>query len=255
MERRVYHQRSKQYTYQRAVCCDFIEDFPREDHKVTKYRNCRYRRCETSSDFLRNGLQNWWMVLKVLCSVPMCFLILLENKAFWDWLLSILVYYTGGRDPRLYRKAAIIMWREGYRKKMTEAKVFPEHYLRFNRVPVLCAEGWSIYIYLCICQIFYFFLLNSIFYSPTSPPSNCSTSHTSPLLPCFHEDVLTPYSRPPPPTSKLPEDSSLLRVRCIYSAWTKTQQSSAVYVLGASYQLVYAAWLVVQCLRELRVPG
>jgi hypothetical protein len=32
--------------------------------------------------------------------------------------------------------------------------------------------------------------------------------------------------------------SSLLRVRYIFSAWTHTRKSSAVYVLGASYQLV-----------------
>jgi hypothetical protein len=33
-----------------------------------------------------------------------------------------------------------------------------------------------------------------------------------------------------------------------------TQQSSSVYVLGASYQLVSAAWLVIQCLRNLGGP-
>jgi hypothetical protein len=46
-----------------------------------------------------------------------------------------------------------------------------------------------------------------------------------------------------------------LRVRCIFSDWTQTQQSSTVCVLGASYQLVYTAWLVVQCLRDLGCPG
>jgi hypothetical protein len=53
-------------------------------------------------------------------------------------------------------------------------------------------------------------------------------------------------------TSKLPGASSLLRVRCIISEWTQTQQSSTVCVLGASYQLVYAACLVGKCLRDLR---
>jgi hypothetical protein len=48
--------------------------------------------------------------------------------------------------------------------------------------------------------------------------------------------------------------SSLFRVRCFFS-WTQTCQSYAVYVLGASHQLVYAAWLVAQCLQDLRVPG
>jgi hypothetical protein len=44
-----------------------------------------------------------------------------------------------------------------------------------------------------------------------------------------------------------------LRIRCIISEWTQTLQSSAVCVLGASYQLVYATWLVIQYLRDLRV--
>jgi hypothetical protein len=56
-------------------------------------------------------------------------------------------------------------------------------------------------------------------------------------------------------TLRLPGTSSLLRVRCIFSDRVQTQQSSAVHVLGASYQLVYAAWLVAQCLRDLRGPG
>jgi hypothetical protein len=61
---------------------------------------------------------------------------------------------------------------------------------------------------------------------------------------------------PPPPylSSKLPGIFSLLRARCIISEWTEIWQSSAIYVLGASYQLVYAAHLVVQCLRDIRGP-
>jgi hypothetical protein len=45
-----------------------------------------------------------------------------------------------------------------------------------------------------------------------------------------------------------------LRVRHIFSDWIQNQQSSAVYVLGASNRLVYAACLVVQCLRDLEGP-
>jgi hypothetical protein len=41
-----------------------------------------------------------------------------------------------------------------------------------------------------------------------------------------------------------------LRVRRIISEWTQIQQSSTLCVLGASYQLVYAVCLVVQCLRD-----
>jgi hypothetical protein len=68
---------------------------------------------------------------------------------------------------------------------------------------------------------------------------------------------LSPCGCPPPPphlTSKLPGASSLLRVRHIVSDWTQTWQSSTVHVFGASYQLVYAVCLVVQCLRDLRCP-
>jgi hypothetical protein len=59
---------------------------------------------------------------------------------------------------------------------------------------------------------------------------------------------------PPHLTFKLPGDSSLSRIRCIVSEWSQTCKSSSVCVLGTSYQLVYAAWLVVQCLSDLRGP-
>ena len=49
----------------------------------------------------------------------------------------------------------------------------------------------------------------------------------------------------PHKTSPLHGTSILFRVRCIFSDWTDTQQSSAIYVLGASYKLVYAAWFGV----------
>jgi hypothetical protein len=66
---------------------------------------------------------------------------------------------------------------------------------------------------------------------------------------------LTPWGCPlqpqPHQISKLPGYSSHLWVRYIISDWNQSWQSPAVCVLGASYQLVYAAWLVVQCLRDL----
>ena len=68
--------------------------------------------------------------------------------------------------------------------------------------------------------------------------------------------TLSPWGYPHPPphlTSKLSGASSRLRIKCIISEWTQTQKSSTVYVLGASYQLVYAVCLVVQCLRDLGV--
>ena len=42
---------------------------------------------------------------------------------------------------------------------------------------------------------------------------------------------------------------------CIFFHWGQARQSSAVYVLGVSDQLVYAAWLVTQSLRDLGNPG
>jgi hypothetical protein len=69
--------------------------------------------------------------------------------------------------------------------------------------------------------------------------------------------TLSPWGYPHPPphlTSKLSGASSRLRIKCIISEWTQTQKSSTVYVLGVSYQLVYAVCLVVQCLRDLQGP-
>jgi hypothetical protein len=62
-----------------------------------------------------------------------------------------------------------------------------------------------------------------------------------------------------PPTSHqgspLPRATSLSRVKCFFSHCGQTRQSSAVYVLGPLYQLVYAAWLVSQCLGDLTGQG
>jgi hypothetical protein len=107
------------------------------------------------------------------------------------------------------------------------------------------------------------FFSHSKFCPPLSPTSDCSTSYTASFL-----FLLSPSSFPLPPPQRLHDDVpispsshptrpphflGLLRVRCIFSDWTQTQQSSAIYVLGASYQLFYAAWLVVQCIRDLWV--
>jgi len=93
-----------------------------------------------------------------------------------------------------------------------------------------------------------YLFLHSRFYSPPGPPSDSSQSHTSSLP----TPVLTTMSslHQLHQTSKLPGASSLLRVRCIFSDWTQTQESSAADDLEASSQLVYAAWLVVQCQRS-----
>jgi hypothetical protein len=67
-------------------------------------------------------------------------------------------------------------------------------------------------------------------------PSDGFTSHTS-SPPLISTRMLPPPYLPPHQTSPLPGASSHLRVRCIFSDWTQTWQSSAVYVLGFLYLL------------------
>jgi hypothetical protein len=92
--------------------------------------------------------------------------------------------------------------------------------------------------------LFYFKFNFCIPYSIPQPPIHPLTApHPTPPP----HSTLPPRGCPQPPphlNSKLLGTSSLLRVRCIISEWTQTRQSSAVSVLGASYQLVYAACLV-----------
>ena len=119
------------------------------------------------------------------------------------------------------------------------------------------SSTWSIrsdlHVYFFNLILFLIYFLHSIFYSLT-PSYRLTVPHPTPPL----------HLIPTPPgcplslsylTSKLSGASSLLRVRCIISEWTQTQKSSTVCVLGTSYQLGYAICLVVQCLRDLRVPN
>lgn len=84
------------------------------------------------------------------------------------------------------------------------------------------------------------FFNNFYFYSPViaplpSFPSHCSLSHlSSPVSKRM-------FAPPPYHISPLPGAS--------------TTQSSAVHVLGLLDQLLYAAWLVTQNLRDPRGPG
>jgi hypothetical protein len=76
------------------------------------------------------------------------------------------------------------------------------------------------------------------------------------LIPCLQENVpIHPHTPTTHQASPFPGASSLLRVRCIFSYWGETRQASGVYVSEASDKLVYAVWLVAQCLRDLRGPG
>jgi hypothetical protein len=99
---------------------------------------------------------------------------------------------------------------------------------------------------------FLIYFIYSIFLIPHIQPLT-APHPTPPPYP-----TLSPCGCPYPPlhmTSKLPGASSLLRVRCIISKWTQTWTFATVCVLGASYQLVYAVCLVVQCLWDLRGRG
>jgi hypothetical protein len=101
--------------------------------------------------------------------------------------------------------------------------------------------------------LLWFLLINLFFYIPYFiSPITFWLFHIPYLHPTHLSTRGCPHS-PPNLTSVIPGDSSLLRVRCIISEWTQTQQSSTVCELGASYQLTYAVCLLVQCLRDLGI--
>lgn len=77
-----------------------------------------------------------------------------------------------------------------------------------------------------------FFIVQSL--SPSGPPSSCSSSHTpSPISKRMSPSPdLPPYQASPPPGA-----SSIWRVKCIFSHWDQTSQSSALNVSEASYYI------------------
>jgi hypothetical protein len=117
----------------------------------------------------------------------------------------------------------------------------------------LSHSEWYFLVYSFACNIFFFnfnlfliYFLHS--YSIPHPPlSTLWLLHVPNLLPnppCLHMDA--PTHHPTWPLNSLGPP-----VSCIISEWTQTRNSCTVCVLGASYQLVYAVFLVVQCLRNL----
>lgn len=101
-------------------------------------------------------------------------------------------------------------------------------------------------LHLCLPLFSFKILLHSRFYLPPGPPSDCSTSHTTTVV--SKRMSLTPplcyrsFSHPVAP--------SLSRFKCIFSDWVQTRKLSPVYVLRASYYLVFAPFLVAWCLWE-----
>ena len=107
-----------------------------------------------------------------------------------------------------------------------------------------------IYIYTHIYKMVSFFFFHSRCYLPSDSSSSHSFSPVSKRMfsyPTSPTPTLTPLVLPTPWGLK-----SLLGVRCIFS---QGGQTSALYVPGPLYQLVYAAWLMAQCLKDLGGPG
>jgi hypothetical protein len=86
-------------------------------------------------------------------------------------------------------------------------------------------------LFLCVCFVLIFITFMFFFYSPViaslhvRPPT---VPYPIPPPSCLQEDIPSPHQ-----SSPFPEASSLLRVRCFFSHWSQTRQSSAVYMSGA----------------------
>ena len=111
---------------------------------------------------------------------------------------------------------------------------------------VLCLRGNFFFSKMDFFIFFSLIFLHSRFYSCPCPPSHSSSSHFS------SSPVFRRYPPPHPTRPPYTLGPQVPWVRCIFSHWGPTKQSSAVYVLEALDQLMYAAWLVSQCLRDHR---
>ena len=116
-------------------------------------------------------------------------------------------------------------------------------------------QGSSIHLQNSCCSFFNLIFLNlflySIFHAYPHPPSDCSTSHTSShTCPSLHVDVPNPHHTWPLNSLGSPVSWGL-------GASSLNEHRSAsplnVCVLGVSYQLVYAVFLVFKCLKDMGV--
>jgi len=105
------------------------------------------------------------------------------------------------------------------------------HVIHFN----LIIDSTTLCLFVCL----FVFKLQILFLFQ----STLQLFHIPYILPAPPFSTRMSLSHPPHQISKLPGASSLLRVRCIFSHWGQTRQSSAIYVLGTSSQWVYTAWL------------
>jgi hypothetical protein len=118
-------------------------------------------------------------------------------------------------------------------------------------------SGYFIRYFLYYISFFNLILFVIHFYAPyfipCSSPSTIQLLYIPHLLP--HPIYMWMAPSPIPPDLYTPPGAfSLLTFRCFISEWTQTVQSATVCVFRASYQLVYAACLVAQCLRD-QGPG
>jgi hypothetical protein len=125
-------------------------------------------------------------------------------------------------------------------------------------VPFRSWNQWSCKTFITDCFKFIFYFFNIITYLFLLTVQS--------FIPLLVHPPIVPHHIPPPPVSKrmsppsypvtlptaiLPGFPTPWGLKCLkdISHWFQTRQSSAVYVSGGLAQLVYAAWLVVQCLR------
>ena len=93
---------------------------------------------------------------------------------------------------------------------------------------------YHVLIFSTVLSLYLLFIYYYYFYIFTL--SHCLSP--GPLSPVLHPIPLPPSPKDAPQAFPLPEASSLLRVRQVFSYWGQTRQSSAIYIcVGASDQL------------------
>jgi hypothetical protein len=113
--------------------------------------------------------------------------------------------------------------------------------------------SFSLLLIIIIIVIFNLFLQSSCYF-PSVLPSNISSSVSS--FSNLQEDVPTPW-HPQHPTNPLPFLGPQVSQSLGVSSLTEGRPGTPLLYMckGTSVQLLYAAWLVTQCLRDLRGPG
>ena len=127
------------------------------------------------------------------------------------------------------------------------------------------ASGWKLHRLLkfLFCFVFLFYLFTYLFIYlficiPNAAPLLVSRHRVPPSFP-FHFHLLLREGKTPGHLP-YPRASNVCHIRYILYHWDQTRQpwrlsfKPATYVLGTSFQPVYALWLVAQSLRAPRIP-